>query len=204
MLCLKVSKTIWADAPMDNFYSFVYRGHLTEESLDKAGRRKFRHLGAEDQRRVAESLSLDMLDAGLLVEAQLMSIVYQAVHTFENAVRTFVQNAMSEHHAEQWWSKVPDRIQQRVKTRMEEDATFRWHGRRGGSEITYCDFGDLSSIIVTNWPVFEDVVGNLEWSKQLPNTLEKSRNIVMHGGTLQMEDIERVGMNIRDWVRQVG
>jgi hypothetical protein len=62
----------------------------------------------------------------------------------------------------------------------------------------------LSSIIVTNWAVFQDVVGNLEWAKQLLNTLEKSRNIVMHGGVLQKEDIERIGMNIRDWVRQVG
>lgn len=30
------------------------------------------------------------------------------------------------------------------------------------------------------------------------------RNIVMHGGVLAKEDIERVGMNIRDWIRQTG
>jgi hypothetical protein len=76
---------------------------------------------------------------------------------------------------------------------MEDDATFRWHGRRGESEITYCDFGDLSSIIVTSWAVFEDVVGNTEWAKQLLSTLEKSRNIVMHGGTLQLEDSDVSG-----------
>jgi len=33
---------------------------------------------------------------------------------------------------------------------------------------------------------------------------EKSRNIVMHGGVLVKEDLERVGMNIRDWIRQTG
>jgi hypothetical protein len=52
--------------------------------------------------------------------------------------------------------------------------------------------------------VFEDVVGNMEWAKQLLTTLEKSRNVVMHGGVLAAEDVERIGMNIRDWVRQVG
>lgn len=189
---------------MDNFYSFVYRGLLTEESLDKAGRTTLRHFGADEKRRVAESLAMDMLDSKLLAEAELMAVVYQAIHTFENSIRSFVQHAMSEEYAEQWWSKVPERIRQRVKTRMDEDAKFQWHGRRGGTEITYCDFGDLSSVITTNWTVFEEVVGNLEWQKQLLSTLEKSRNIVMHGGVLQMEDIERVGMNIRDWVRQVG
>ena len=87
---------------------------------------------------------------------------------------------------------------------MEEDAKFRWHGARGASEINYCDFSDLSSIIVTNWSVFEDILNNLEWTKAVLNTLEKSRNIVMHGGMLAKEDIERIGMNIRDWIRQTG
>jgi hypothetical protein len=87
---------------------------------------------------------------------------------------------------------------------MEEDAKFKWHGTRGASEIVYCDFGDLSSIIVTNWPQFETILADMEWAKSLLNTLEKSRNIVMHGGLLSKEDIERIGMNIRDWIRQAG
>ena len=34
--------------------------------------------------------------------------------------------------------------------------------------------------------------------------LERSRNVVMHGGELGLQDIERIGGNIRDWVRQAG
>ncbi len=119
-------------------------------------------------------------------------------------VRRFVQKALSEAFEADWWSHVSEKIRNKVTSRMEEDAQFRWHGRRGGSEIMYCDFGDLSSMIATNWPVFVDVIVNLEWAKSLLNTLEKSRNLIMHGGMLELEDIERIGMNIRDWVRQVG
>lgn len=111
---------------------------------------------------------------------------------------------MTEEHDENWWSKVPERIQKKVKTRMDEDAKFRWHGSRGASQIHYCDFGDLSSIVVTNWDVFDDILSDLEWVKAILATLEKSRNIIMHGGVLAKEDIERIGMNIRDWIRQVG
>jgi hypothetical protein len=96
------------------------------------------------------------------------------------------------------------RIRKTSKTRMEEDAKYRWHGARGASEINYCDFGDLSSIIVTNWDVFEDLLGNLEWVKAILTSLEKSRNIVMHSGSVAKEDVERIGMNIRDWIRQAG
>jgi hypothetical protein len=119
-------------------------------------------------------------------------------------VRKLVIKGMAERHGETWWEKVPEKIRKTVKTRMDEDAKFRWHGSRGSTEINYCDFGDLSSIINVNWDVFTDVVSNLEWAKGVLSTLEKSRNTVMHGGILAKEDIERVGMNIRDWIRQTG
>ena len=133
-----------------------------------------------------------------------MSVVYAAIHAFENAVRAMVVKAMTEKHGAIWWDKVPERIRKSSKSRMEEDAKFRWHGARGASEINYCDFSDLSSIIVTNWEVFEDLLGNMEWAKAELTSLEKSRNIVMHGGSVAKEDVERIGMNIRDWIRQAG
>lgn len=187
-----------------DLYSFVYRGVLTEEGLDRAGRRRRSHFGAEEAIATQKSLSYEFLDPDLLAEAQRMSVIYAAIHAFENAVRQMVTKAMAETHLETWWEKVPDRIRKTSKTRMEEDAKYRWHGARGATEINYCDFSDLSSIIVTNWAVFDDLLGNMEWAKATLNTLEKSRNIVMHGGNLAKEDVERIGMNIRDWIRQAG
>jgi hypothetical protein len=189
---------------MDGLYTFIYRALLTEESLDKAGRKRRQHFGPEDAARMRQALSFDMLDKDMLSAATRMSIIYSAVHAFENSVRQLVYKTLADVHEEHWWDKVPERIQRKVKSRMEDDAKFRWHGARGGSEITYCDFGDLSSIIVTNWTEFEDILSNLEWSKTLLDTLEKSRNIIMHGGLLAQEDVERIGMNIRDWIRQTG
>jgi hypothetical protein len=189
---------------MDNLYSFVYRGILTDEALDRAGRDRHKHFGVEQARDIQRTLSYDLLDQDCLAEAQRMTVVYAAIHAFENMVRILVKKAMAELHGENWWQKVPERIQRVVKGRMEEDEKFRWHGARGASEMNYCDFSDLSSIIVTNWPAFEAVLANLEWTKAVLSTLEKSRNITMHGGILAKEDVERIGMNIRDWTRQAG
>ena len=83
-----------------DLYSFVYRAVLTEEALDKAGRRKRSHFGGEDVRSIQRSLSFDYLDADLLAEAQRMSVVYAALHSFENAVRATVTKAMAEKHGE--------------------------------------------------------------------------------------------------------
>lgn len=187
-----------------DLYSFVYRGVLSEEALDKVGRRRRNHFGSEQAHEIQRSLSFDFLDPQLLAEAQRMSVVYASIHAFENAVRAMVVKAMAEKHGDTWWEKVPERIRKSSKSRMEEDSKFRWHGARGASEVNYCDFGDLSSIIVTNWELFEDLLGNMEWAKATLNSLEKSRNIVMHGGSVAKEDVERIGMNIRDWIRQAG
>jgi hypothetical protein len=195
---------IISELAMDNLYSFVYRGVLTEEALDKVGRSRRRHFGAEESRELQKTLCYDLLEAEALADAQRMSTVYAAIHAFENIVRHLVSTAMAEHHGERWWSKVPERIRKSVATRMAEDAKFRWHGARGATELNYCDFGDLSSIIVTNWAAFEDLLANIEWAKAVLSTLEKSRNTTMHGGVLAQEDVERIGMNIRDWIRQAG
>lgn len=187
-----------------DLYSFVFRGVLTEEALDRAGRRRRNYFGAEEAKAAQKSLSYEFLDPDFLAEAQRMSVIYAAIHAFENSVRLTVTKAMAETHQETWWENVPERIRRTSKTRMEEDAKYRWHGVRGATEINYCDFSDLSSIIATNWSVFDDLLGNMEWAKATLNALEKSRNIVMHGGSLAKEDVERIGMNIRDWIRQAG
>lgn len=187
-----------------DLYPFVYRGLLTEESLDKAGRVSRPELEGREAAQIAEKLSYGMMDDEALVVARRMALVYTAIHAFENIVRDYVKSTLLEAHEEGWWEKVPEKVRKKVATRMEDDAKFRWHGTRGGSEIEYCDFGDLSSIIIVNWDDFELPLSDREWCKSVLGVLERSRNIVMHGGVLAIQDIERIGGNIRDWVRQVG
>ncbi|MFT3934177.1 MAG: Swt1 family HEPN domain-containing protein [Chitinophagaceae bacterium] len=189
---------------MRELYNFVYRGILTEESLDKAGRKKLSKFGKEEEHSIMKALSFEMLDDDNIQKARLMSLVYIALHSFENSVRDLVKSAMAERFLETWWEKVPEKIKAKVKTRQEDDIKFRWHGSRGTEEIMYCEFGDLSSIIVVNWDLFKDILTDMEWAKGVLSTLERSRNIIMHGGIVTREDIERIGINIRAWVRQTG
>lgn len=189
---------------IQRLYPFVYRGVLTQESLDKAGRQDKRNFGTRDATLLKERLSFEMLDEDSLVTAQRMAIVYTAIHAFENMVREFVKSTMIDEYHEAWWDNVPERIRKKVAARMDDDSKFKWHGTRGGSELDYCDFADLSSIIVTNWSVFELTLSDMEWTKSILGVLERSRNIVMHGGELAIQDVERIGGNIRDWVRQAG
>ena len=55
-----------------------------------------------------------------------------------------------------------------------------------------------------NLQLFEDYIISIDWARQIFNTLERSRNVIMHSGFLGQRDIERIGTNIRDWITQVG
>jgi len=188
----------------DELYSFVFRGILTEQSLDAVGRERSRLLTSVEIQQLRKSLNFDLLDEGILVEARRMAQVYIAIHSLENMIRDYVAKTMSDEYGDEWWNEVPTSIQRKVAGRMDEDEKLRWHSSRGKSEIMYSDFSDLFSIINGNWKLFEETLISLEWTKQILTTLEKSRNIVMHGGVLDRIDIERIGINIRDWLRQAG
>jgi len=91
-----------------------------------------------------------------------------------------------------------------AEKRKKDEDQIRWHGARGNSMIFYTQIGDLPTIIQKNLEFFEDYIESVEWARQIFKALERSRNVIMHSGELSMNDIERVAMNIRDWVRQVG
>ena len=62
---------------------------------------------------------------------------------------------------------------------------------------------DLKNIIRNTWRM-EPYVGTVEWAGSIFDVIERSRNVIMHSGVLDKEDIQRLGINIRDWVKQVG
>lgn len=187
----------------DDFYDFVYRAMLTEEALDAAGR--VRGLGGELQAvEVAEALSFELFDEDLLSEAQVMSTVYTAIAAFEMSVRRFIKKVLIDVHGEEWWEKgVSEKIRNFVDKRREEEEKVRWHGVRGDDLLSYTELGHLPQIIQQNWPHFEPYVPRIDWATALFSTLERSRNVIMHSGTLSMPDVERIGVHIRDWNKQV-
>jgi len=185
-----------------SLYEFVYRGILAETALDVVGRRDLHH-GAEldDLRR---ALSLDLYEAEYLLPASEMAVVYTAIAAFENSVRRFVFKVLIENFGEEWWEKgVSRNIQEFVEKRRDDEEKTRWHGARGGDQLSYTELGHLPKIMQQNWELFEPYVSRIDWATSIFATLERSRNVIMHGGVLAMPDIERIGMSTRDWNAQV-
>lgn len=189
----------------NKLYSFIMRGELTKVALGNTEIVSKHSISSTIEQNYIESLSLDLLDDDCIRAAKLMATVYIAIAAFENMVRQFVVKILMENQGENWWLEcVSDKIRKAAEVRKNQEDRIKWHSHRGDSMINYVDFGDLANIISQNYTLFEVHIMSLEWTKQIFSTLEKSRNVIMHSGELGERDIERIGINIRDWISQVG
>lgn len=188
-----------------DLYSFAFRILLTEAALDKTERLSRLALTNNVDGDVAQRLPLEILDSDLIARAKRMATVYIAIAAFENTVRDFVSSRLLELVGADWWSKaVSEKIRTKAEARRQEELKIRWHTPRGDEPINYTEFGDLSSIVAQNWPHFENHLESQDWVRQIIGTVERSRNVIMHSGELGLQDVERIGTAIRDWIHQVG
>ena len=187
-----------------NVYSFVLRGLLTEEALDAAGRHSSRNIKI-DEDALAKLVGLNALDEQRVAEARAMAVVYTAIAAFENSVRYLISKTLLGSVGANWWqSSVSEKIRNAATARMQDELKVRWHAQRGGDPIQYTMLPNLLNIIRQNFTVFEPAIQNIDWAANIFDAIERSRNVIMHSGTLTQRDIARVGSLINDWTRQVG
>lgn len=192
-----------------DLYSFVFRGTLAEEALDKEGRLKYSPEAIYFSEEVAKKLFLHEIDEKYVQQSKSMITVFTAITAFENATREFVYSILFDAYKNDWWEKgVQSGIKEKAETRKETESKIKWHISRGDAMMSFLEFGDLPKIICSqnNWQFFEPYFsfnGAPEWIKSIFSDLEKSRNVIMHSGIFDDFDIARVGLNIRDWLHQI-
>jgi len=186
-------------------HEFVFRGVLAEESLDRAGRQNGHNYSGPTDDQIAESLSLGSLPNDLVIKARAMSAVYTAVAAFENSVRELISGVLLESIGDDWWEKgVSQKVRDRAQKRKDDEDKIKWHTNRGQHPLYYTTMADLVNIMRNNWDAFEPYAQSIDWLASIFDAVERSRNVIMHSGTLDAGDIERLGIFIRDWIKQVG
>lgn len=189
----------------DNLYAYIFKGELTKTALEKTPVIKRHSNSTYMCEEIADRLPFELLDEEHINKAREMATVYIAIATFENATREFVIKVLMENLGENWWENgVSEKIRNRAESRKAEEEKIKWHTQRGDSNINYTEMGDLVSIISQNYTLFEPYIDSIEWARQIIITIERSRNVIMHSGELGMQDIERIGTLMRDWINQVG
>lgn len=190
-------------AEIDRIYTFVYRGQLTQEALDRAGRQSNRQSDV-DHELYAKLLSIDDLDEQHVENARAMATVYTGVAAFENSVREMISKTLLDEVGENWWNDcVSGKIRRKAEQLRKEEEKVRWHTQRGMDPINYTMLPNLMNIIRQNQQHFEPFIHDMDWAASVFDVIDRSRNVIMHSGKLSHRDIARLGTFIRDWTTQV-
>jgi hypothetical protein len=187
----------------DDVYAFLCRGQLTRAAVRRASAPP--SVEKDSLAAVVNRLPFELLEQRLVTRAREMAVVYSAIAAFENAVRYFIEKRLLEEVGEGWWTEcVPEKRRQKAESRRIEEDKIRWHAKRGTSLLEYTEIEDLKAILVTKQDIFMPIVQSIDWAKHILDTVEHSRNIIMHSGYLEREDVERLAMAMRDWLTQIG
>ena len=100
-----------------DLYSFVFRGTLAEEALDKEGRLKYSPEAIYFSEEVAKKLFLHEIDEKYVQQSKSMITVFTAITAFENATREFVYSILFDAYKNDWWEKgVQSGIKEKAET----------------------------------------------------------------------------------------
>lgn len=134
-----------------------------------------------------------------------MQRVYRVLFVLENVVRELINSRLEEADGSAWFEKRASTAMKRnVEQRRETEEKNRWHSGRRKQPVFYLDFGDLGRLITNHWTEFEDLLPSQTWVQSRLDEAERSRNVIAHTNLLSSEEVARLEMYLRDWIRQVG
>jgi hypothetical protein len=165
---------------------------------------------------IVKELHLDRIkvpDAALSsrrkAEAERMAVVYPTFYAFENSVREFVDGHLMAEYGKDWWDD-PKVVSKPVRDTVERDRTaggsYPDNRPRKARPIYYTNLGDLVLITASEkgWSVFKPpMFPSDKWFPALVERVEASRNILAHMNPLQKRDIDRLRMDVEDWIAQI-
>ena len=182
-------------------YSFVYRGHLTLDALEQVDAAR---PSDREEESLESLLATDALDERFTAQAKKSAHVYVVIAAFENSVRELISTTLKENIGDDWWEKsVSEKIRSQAELRIADEEKIKWHTPRGHDPINFTMLPNLLNIIRQNQEFFVPLIHDIDWASNIFDVVERSRNVIMHSGSLSRRDMARLGTFIRDWSSQV-
>lgn len=184
--------------------NFLFRGLMFEAeaaNFQAAGIQ----VGAEqtdaEERLLAESLA----PFGIQTRnrALEMARLYAVLFCFENEIRAYIRDTLSEKEGVDWESKLPPKIIAHAESRRDTAIKDSWLEGEKTDLLGFVEFGHLAQIIINKWDNFP-VIPSQHWLKQRMDEMEKVRNFIAHNRMLLPSEFARLYMYVNDWNRVIG
>ncbi len=131
--------------------------------------------------------------------------VFKLFFVFENFIRDFVLETLSELDKVNWWDKVPKDVQDEVQKLEETEHQKQWMALDSRSKLALTTLPQLLRIMDENknWTdAFKAIVRD-KFLSQEGRGISHLRNTVCHMSDISAEEVNRIKQVMRDWFRVV-
>jgi hypothetical protein len=138
-------------------------------------------------------------------DSEIMSRYYSIFYCIEREAREIVRDRLSEKFGVDWWiQRVTEGIRNEVASRMKREIESGI-ALRSTEPIDFTTFGELASIIDSNWDEFTDTFKNKKATNRALSQLNLLRGPIAHNSLFVESEGQRFNIAIEDWLRlQVG
>ena len=159
---------------------FFFRGLMFESEAAKfqsAGIQIVADATFAEEQLLSESLS--PFSISRRNSALEMARLYSVLHCFENEIREYIRETLSENDGIDWWAKLPPKMKKHAESRQQTAFKDSWLEGEKSDLLGFVDFGMLSAIIIERWEHFKNIIPSQHWLNQRMEELEKTR-ILLH------------------------
>jgi len=158
---------------------------------------------SDDERRTADLFA--PIQETIRGNSLEMQYAFRLLFVLENTVRELITSRFVELDGAGWFDqRATAPMKTKVEQRKESEEKNQWHAGRNRDPIFYLDFGDLARLIGNHWAVFQDLLPGQAWVQSRLEEAERSRNVIAHTNVLSSEEVSRLEMYLRDWIKQIG
>lgn len=144
--------------------------------------------------------------SSLRAAARSMAEQYEIFHCLENFIRVLVRERLEDDFGRDWWDVekprvvVPRSVKENVERNLkrESDAAVT---ARSSELIDYTTFGELSTIIDSNWETFGDLFNSRKGTISVLARLNVLRGPIAHCSEILEDEILRMRLTLADWFR---
>ena len=141
--------------------------------------------------------------------ASSMAEHYEIFYCLENFIRELVRERLEEDFGLDWWDVeeprvvVPPSVKENAERNLkrESDAAVT---ARSSELIDYTTFGELSTIIDSNWETFGDLFNSRKGTISVLARLNLLRGPIAHCSELSEDEVLRLRLTLADWFRLMG
>lgn len=177
---------------------FIMLGQTAENSVSSHP-----ETAAQETLPLSKSLDLALSIPSTVNSANKAAEVYRYLFVFENFLRDFIKDILSEGDQNWWQVKIPPDVKTEVAKSKETEETKAWMALGSREEIALTTYPQLFTIIDHRWKEdFGEIIKDKHLLQEARH-IAHMRNAICHMTDIPDEEVNRVKQVMRDWFRVV-